>query len=142
MGTDRIEKDPLFWRSDDHHEDGLVFNIPAKVKADSEDDTIVSMDQGELDHIDVERDKRKIRRKNQELLIIETRKQRFEINLIRKDLKPFLIAASVFRWIWKRIILVAIALVAVGALSAWLGGFFEGSSHENHDHDNDSIESE
>ena len=124
MGTKRVEKDPLFYKSDDHFEDGLTYNIPAKVKAEAEDETIVSEDEAALDPEEIERDKRKLRRTNQKNLILNTRRHDVEIKDIRKDLKPLLIACAVFNWIWTHIIGVALAAVGVTIMTAWLTGMF------------------
>ena len=122
MATERIKKDVLFYKVDGHFDDGLIFNIPAKLRDDKADSTYTDDLGNELQ----EHDKRKLRRANDQKLIIITRQQADEIELIREDLKPFLIAARVFKWIWKHIILVIISTVAIAAGVSWATGLVGG----------------
>ncbi len=137
-GTTRIERDPLYWKVDDHFIDGLIYDIPGKLK-DLHDDATISEAFGTPEQ---EHRKREIRRDNEKLMIIETRKQRVEIELIRRDLKPFLIAAGVFKYLWKHIILVVLTLAAISVGSAWMTGILGGDKHETHPDHPDTDEPE
>lgn len=115
MNTRRIKRDPMYYTVDGHFDDRLVYDIPGLLRAEQDDSTI-SEEFGTEEHESL---KRRQRRKNQKELIHETRKQREEIEQIRKDLKPFLISAAIIMWLWSHILSVAIAAIAVGAIVTW-----------------------
>lgn len=122
-GTERITKDPMYYTVDGHFNDKLIHDIPGKLREDREDSTISDET---ISTEEIERDKRRMRRNNQKYLIEEIRRLREEVELMRKDLKPYLIVSAIAKYLWSHLILTALTTVALGALVAWLTGLIGG----------------